>query len=580
MEQLAPVINWIKTNRFWIGCFVASVLMIVIYYFAVDSANKVRQQRASEYNGLFKDVANVQATNADGVKEDVAEGGEVVRAHPNQYTQKGMEERIKEAEKAAIEAWVHQYNRQRGLLIFPEAEIKNDDFMAKVKDFIPAEKGKNYPIDTYGELRGIYKDMLNLRMTNLSKIVGTTWMFEEKAEEKSDDEGDGSGLATPEGGGGDAVPDGGDDGSLDLNADIVKWNDKNQKLWRQKITDFRGDPLKNDNVPTTYEILLLQEDLWVFESVLKIIAGVNKGADANDLADVKEIDHILVGREAYLDISKTEIALPNVDPGENELSDELAKSTTKKKDSGFGKIGGAKKRGKGKAGRDGAAKGGAEFDFKVSRDPSHGRYVDNDYYPIIAEDVVKGVLATKLTNYASLTVAKRIPVRVGVVMNEKQIGEFLAACANAELPFEVRQVRINRHTPGDGEYIKGNANGGAGGSARGKKGKKGMSAPQAGGGMNAPQAGGGAGAAVGGDFSGTGGGGRDMGSRGGGSSGSADTRTNYDVSVEFYGIIKIYNPVKYNLLGGSDPNAAAKKADGKKGEKKAPVENKAPKAKP
>ena len=35
-------------------------------------------------------------------------------------------------------------------------------------------------------------------------------------------------------------------------------------------------------------------------------------------------------------------------------------------------------------------------------------------------------------------------------------------CQFAPIPFEVQQVRINRHTPGDGEFILGNAAAGAG----------------------------------------------------------------------------------------------------------------------
>ncbi len=581
MEQLAPVIAWIKKNQFWLLCGLLAIMMGAIYFLSVSGKNKETKERTAAIEGLQRDIRMINAVNAEGVDDNSA-------AHPNKNSEKGMSARIKLGEESAIKAWILRRQQQKDLLVFPEKEINNKEFIDAVKDFFPAEEGKDVKIDDFGDLRGIYKDKLNSIVSNLLPIVGTSWKHDKNRDPEAKKSGGTTtkkrakgtgGLAAPTSGGGsggagasvggdyaNTAPTGtgktgGDKTQRDLGLrdDIVVWNEKNQDLWFQKITEFRGND-STDNNPTTYEILLLQEDLWVFEAILKIIAKVNTGADANDLADVKQIDHILVGREAWLSSKKTLLTAPNVEVTDSTLAQDLK---NKKRDANAisGKLGeGKEKKKKNKLGKAGRPTDTIEFNFGAVDDPSHGRYIDQNGQPIHANDVFIGVMADKLTNYASLTVAKNIPVRVAVVMNEKQIGEFLSACAESPLAFEVRQVRINRHTAGDGEFIIGETSSSGSGGKGASSSSTNLEAPTSGGGAGS------AGAAVGGEFDREGGDSKAGGSSGGGRVvvGSVESRTNYNVKVEFYGIIKIYNPVRYKLLGKQD---AAKPADAGKTDK-------------
>ena len=124
-----------------------------------------------------------------------------------------------------------------------------------------------------------------------------------------------------------------------------------------------------------------------------------------------------------------------------------------------------------------------------------------------------------------LIVAKRVPFRIAVEMDERKINQFIAVCANSEFVFEINQLRVNRHTPNEKIVFNG------GGSGAGDPSKLG--------GMGAGGSLGAAGGGLGGGSAGA-------------SSGlkptSVESRTDFIVSVEFYGVVKIYNPVRENFL--------------------------------
>ena len=132
-----------------------------------------------------------------------------------------------------------------------------------------------------------------------------------------------------------------------------------------------------------------------------------------------------------------------------------------------------------------------------------------------------------LGDNAELTVAKRIPFRVAFVMDERKIPDFLAACANSPFRFETRQMRINRHNPGEAGSL----------DPRQRNTNQGQS-----------------------DAVTTGLPGRGQATSDAIAGAMTSTRTNYDVKVEFYGIVKLYNPVNYRLFELQPPQATSETA--------------------
>ena len=153
-----------------------------------------------------------------------------------------------------------------------------------------------------------------------------------------------------------------------------------------------------------------------------------------------------------------------------------------------------------------------------------------------------------------MIVSKRVPFRLAMKMDERRINTFLAHCANSPFEFEVLQLRINR-----AEVIVPIV--ARGGKAENKSAAdvEGMAGMMSGmsemmGGMS-----------------------ERMGGEGMGMMGmqaqklealvatDVETRLSYDVDVEFYGVVKIYNPVRENYLRqavGLEPEGEDQESDG------------------
>jgi hypothetical protein len=77
-----------------------------------------------------------------------------------------------------------------------------------------------------------------------------------------------------------------------------------------------------------------------------------------------------------------------------------------------------------------------------------------NYDPLPPEKLRSAATSTDPTT-AIYAVAKRIPVRMRLVIDERSLPKLLANCGNHEIPVEVRQVRINcpeGQTGGGGGY--------------------------------------------------------------------------------------------------------------------------------
>ena len=98
--------------------------------------------------------------------------------------------------------------------------------------------------------------------------------------------------------------------------------------------------------------------------------------------------------------------------------------------------------------------GGGGYGMATNRtggDPANNRYIDATYTPIAADRLRQALTSdSPSTEDAFLVVAKRIPVRMGVVMDQRQVHRLIAECGNANLVVEVRQVRINRQKSAGG----------------------------------------------------------------------------------------------------------------------------------
>ena len=97
---------------------------------------------------------------------------------------------------------------------------------------------------------------------------------------------------------------------------IVDWSDADQKI--------KSVLLQLPNNPNTLDVMMAQEDLWIYETLLKVIRNTNDvGSDPNHdaknykkpanhkVARIKQILAMDIGRDAVESWSKCESALFN-----------------------------------------------------------------------------------------------------------------------------------------------------------------------------------------------------------------------------------------------------------------------------
>ncbi len=221
--------------------------------------------------------------------------------------------------------------------------------------------------------------------------------------------------------------------------------------------------LSFSTVPSSAEVRQAQEDIWIYKALLNIIKNMNEGTY---FARVRQITEISIGPKAAAEFQR----------GMGSKHIEWLKSAAPAA-----------------AAETAAPAAPAAEGEAVAKPIDENRYVDPDGKPLPS-------------GAAALLQFKRMPIVMRLTIDQREINRLLVECANAPLPVEVRQLRINP----DGAGTSSNST------------KKGSSGPQTG-------------AAAG-----------------------TETET-YEVSIELAGIIYIYNPPDVAKLGAApaDPAAAA-----------------------
>ena len=503
MDQVKQVLAVLNVHKFWVTCGFLALLPVGIWFMAKSSLDKERAARTSEIESAFSTAKSVSS----------------ITNHPNTISAEGMDANLGLLKKSVFEAWQAQYEEQKQILVWP-TELR-DDFIAKVDPLRPIEEKVAYPPQPQDELRleyrEEYRDYIKDELPKLAKIIGANWTAS----------GGGPASTGPNFGGTQMGPTARSKPMTD--GSIVKWDSSDQSRLISQF-DWSGT---RDKLPQTLDILYAQEDLWILTAVMNIIKRTNRDATAGYDATIKELKYVQLGKAVRGAVGQV-----------SRLTGSAA--------TGGGDMYGGEGMEDMMAGMDSTeamSNEDSESEYTataVGPDPANMRYVDNDYVPLPA-DRVRTALSPdgKSPDDAFLVVAKRIPIRLGLTMDQRRIHRLVTECGNSTLMVEVRQVRVNRQTAPSG--------GGMGYGGGGDEGGMGMGGGFGGGGFG----GGGFGE---GEDEGADEGMMGMGESFGGGQSTADSmKSSYDLPVELYGVIYIYNPVAEKKLGielkEADPNA-------------------------
>lgn len=379
--------------------------------------------------------------------------------HPNALSDIEMDKMLSEVTNNVKDAWTKQYERQKVLLKWNRKAIVSDEAHDKLDKYRPIELFLDFPLPPDKELslnyREGYRNYIKAVFPDLAKIIGARWTAQLGS----------AAVVTTDS----SDPSSGDNAESAASGTVVHWND--QSNLQQAIIPWYNP----SSSPTTLEICYTQEDIWILQGVLRVIQATNGKVKENFQASIKEVEWIRIGKTAG---GSEALLTPAGAPG----NDGMAMTTT---------------------GLD-------------SRDPADNRYVDSNYRPVPSSKL-RPAMKSSNPEDAFFAVAKRVPVRFRLKMDQLKIPKLLAECGNADLMIEVKQVRVNP-TGGVGISIGGGGmdsggsadlNPGGGGGGFGNP----MAAPQA------------------------------------AASTTSASATKPDPPVEVYGIVYLFNPVDFSKLG-------------------------------
>ncbi len=541
MDQLKTFGVWMKKNYFWVCCGLVTLMSLAVWWVSTSTL-------ASETSDREKQLKD---------KEQAGQTIASTQNHPNPAMHSKMEEINLALVDDVYDAWQQQYDKQRTILTWPG--LLGPEFLSIVSKLQPIEAKIKFPPERE-ELnltqRTQYRDFIYVELPKLAKIIGADW-----AGSRSNS------VVTA------AEP---------IKPPLVVWSSGDQSLLQQSRFNWGG------KIPTTLDVLYAQEDLWVLRSIMEIVKAANGDIEFRYQATVKTIEYIDIGRAA-IGLGGSVGAGGgggSMEPGGLGMgkgggeSDGPGSMGGGFPSSGMGGMGmggmgmggmGSLAAGGGAGSLGGEMAGGGMAETAQAVDPGDNRYVDLKYAPLTAQQI-RSAYDSASPEDAFLLVAKRIPVRMRLKVDQRKLPKLLAECGNASLQLEIKQVRINRpafRTGGGGIGGGGGGGGLMGGMGMGGMGKEGgmggmggVGPPGepgglSGGGSATGDGDGGAAMPSGPDGAGAGGlmGGMGAGGMMGGGMMSGGQRqvlsdeTPYDLDVELYGIIYIYNPVNREKLG-------------------------------
>ncbi len=463
MDKLTQYFAVLKKYQFWFICATVSLVTLICYVAASSGLARQTSARTKQLEGKFKAV-------------------KVEPNHPNQAVIEAIQKKDDTLKHSVYEAWQILYSRQKKNNPLPA--VLDKDFKTHFESLKPREELA--PV-----YREQYQNFILRELPTLLTLVDARRQREDKRQPSGDAGAKGAAIGSRVGPGqgnlagrfvGPAAGRG-ETTEEDL-VGIVDWNPAD---YSELEGDFSGQKkgFYWKARPSTLEVELAQENLWVIQALLRVIRKTNDGATSNASAAVKQIVSLQFGKEAAAAWKHGVAAVT---------------ATT-----GGGRYGG-KGEDMGAGGRTGKTTALGEEGSRQQL--IEGRYVDSKGEPVPYDEEAPRYATHPYSEFVMM------PIRMSLVMDQRRVSRLLVECANSSMPIEVRQVQLTK-TPGSVLDFGGDSRGGRGGGKGSDSGKGGR-------GGYVPH-------------------GQAFGGRGAGGGNQTDASP-YDIPVEILGIIYIYNP--------------------------------------
>jgi len=417
-DNVRPALDAVVKHHFWILLGFVPLVVLPMVFLArgklaaeIDSARSQIESRLS----AVRSVAGIQP-------------------HPNDGWSGAIDKATVRVKKETLEEWDKLWQSQEPLRVWPES--LGPDFLQRIAALKPGGKLPRPLLERYQNgVRAIVR--------TLPKRMGADEMMLEGAAG-----GQGQPMALPPG----ALEPGmvrGRPGAPEKPMALVQWNPADQARLYASF-DWQKPP-------STTQVLLAQEELWVYGVLADAIARVNKTSAGAYNAAIPVVEQLAVGYPAAEDnpgaAAGGRILLPAASGQAGPMDEFAAPPDPSMMDAGAGGpavrpphprfAGGGSGAGMGGPMPDPTLGGEAPADAAASPDEllRNWIYVDFTGKPLMAAD-----LATS----PDAQLVHLVPFVMRAIVDERKLDALLVDFATAPVPIDVRQVRINPGAGGAG----------------------------------------------------------------------------------------------------------------------------------
>ncbi|HEY2412648.1 MAG TPA: hypothetical protein VGI40_10420 [Pirellulaceae bacterium] len=435
MDQLRTALVWLKKYHFWVLCGLVALIALGSWAKASGKMDVLFGANQAAIKGGFDSVKNL-------LKDPF---------HPNEDVNTKQQAQTKQQAADVAKLWQQLYDRQRQhVLEWPVPPLTKEfgDFVDKLQ----------FGAEIRRDLRSNYQNYIEGHFSTLPKQIDARPI-------------DPNTVGSASGAPGGAEFAAGASNQQDDNDYICMWSPADQNIVRDDL-NFRDQP-------SSLKIWVTQENLWVYHTLLDVIAKTNRAANATRMSNaaVQEVGELSVGSRAAAGSRNGRLrigiaaAAPTGGPG--------AEGGPGSPPGGGAPPGAGPEGGmRGQMMPGGGPNGGPMTEEQEKAVLLSGRYLGPDGKPIPfggggaaappggeapptpAPDAGAAGAPLDLTVFGQEY--KRLPVRMALKMDQRWLPRLIAECASEPLQIEVQEVRVN---PPEGIASAGGA-GGVGGGYR------------------------------------------------------------------------------------------------------------------
>jgi hypothetical protein len=366
MDKLKPYLTILAKHQFWIYCVVILATSLGCWWW---STKNLTEQFAARERAIKTDFSSVAS-----VTREPPFPAEVVKAVKDQQD---------ELTKGVQKTWEMLYDEEKEKNPFPDLG-DGGAFEKEFKKLTPKKQ-----LDS--KYRETYQTFIKDHLPKLKKII------QAREQDKQSKPANPVGQMT-----GGSATSGGSDTQW---TGVVDWDAGDY----ERLTSRFDWP----DTPSTLAVVLAQEDLWVYEALLRVIAETNKPAKTQANAAVKRIISLDIGHDAVVAWKEAEGAVFSVKQGTpGSPTDPIPGSTN--------------------ASNPGRSSGPGATDSQLVSN----RYVDDKGQPLASTEAEYPYVKHPFLEF------KMMPVRMSLIMDGRSLPKLLVNCANSNMPIEVRRVRI------------------------------------------------------------------------------------------------------------------------------------------